>query len=249
MTTAFKKNYVKYYDLLYKDKDYNKEINFIIKILNHYHQPNKNILELGCGTGKHAQLLQQHGYNIFGIDISKEMVKIAQKLKVPSLVADVRSYRHKHTFDAVLSLFHVASYQVLDKDISAYFNTAAIHLKKNNGVFIFDFWYKSAVLSSLPEKRIKVVEDEHIKIIRECIPYHFPSKNVVEVIYKIDFINKKNNSCKKTYEKHIMRYFSIEEIKVYASKVNINIVEAKEWLTCNNLTKTTWNAYCVGVKA
>jgi predicted TPR repeat methyltransferase len=37
----------------------------------------KTILELGCGTGKHANILADYGFNILGIDSSKTMLNEA----------------------------------------------------------------------------------------------------------------------------------------------------------------------------
>ena len=62
--------YAEYYDLLYKDKDYVAEANYIDGILQKYATGCQKILELGCGTGKHAELLSHKGYEITGIDMS-----------------------------------------------------------------------------------------------------------------------------------------------------------------------------------
>lgn len=45
--TSFK-DYAKYYDLIYKDKDYEKEVDFIENIF--WKNKPKKILEVGCGN-------------------------------------------------------------------------------------------------------------------------------------------------------------------------------------------------------
>lgn len=90
------KDYASYYDLLYQDKDYELETNYIINLIQEYGdwilnpvfaqgydghrqvQDDNKILELGSGTGKHAILLAQKGYKLFGLDYSQEMVDIAK---------------------------------------------------------------------------------------------------------------------------------------------------------------------------
>ncbi len=50
--------YSTYYDLLYNNKDYESESNYILNILKNYSNYQiTSILELGGGTGKHAHYL------------------------------------------------------------------------------------------------------------------------------------------------------------------------------------------------
>ena len=49
--------YSKYYDLLYQDKDYEGEVEYIIDLIEKYAPKTASVLELGCGTGKHAKFI------------------------------------------------------------------------------------------------------------------------------------------------------------------------------------------------
>ena len=64
------KLYSQYYDLLYQDKDYEKEALYVHDLIQTYVPQAKNILELGSGTGKHAQRFSNLGYAILGIERS-----------------------------------------------------------------------------------------------------------------------------------------------------------------------------------
>src|SRR3954467_12343728 len=112
-------NYSAYYDLLYKDKDYTTEANYIHERIQHYLPGAKTILSLGCGTGNYEFLLEKFGYEITGIDISPEMIsladekrKMAQSSTISFEVADIKTYKTDKRFDVVISLFHVISYQI-----------------------------------------------------------------------------------------------------------------------------------------
>ncbi|MFM6580781.1 MAG: class I SAM-dependent DNA methyltransferase, partial [Dolichospermum sp.] len=70
-------NYSRYYDLLYQDKDYLAEAKFIHDLIQTHAPSAKTILELGCGTGRHAELLANYGYQIHGVDRSLEMLNSA----------------------------------------------------------------------------------------------------------------------------------------------------------------------------
>ena len=45
-----------YYDLFYKDKDYENEARSVHEKLVEHDITGKRLLELGCGTGKHAKI-------------------------------------------------------------------------------------------------------------------------------------------------------------------------------------------------
>lgn len=240
-------NYSKYYNLLYQDKDYSKESDYIQSLLQKFVPQAKKILELGCGTGKHAKLLNKKGYEVFGIDLSQKMINQAKSLDVNCSIGDVRSFRVKQKFDAVLSLFHVASYQTSNKDISDFFETASYHLTPK-GILIFDVWYKDAVLAQLPEKRIKKLENDEIEVTRYCIPEHIQEQSLVKVHYKIEITDKKSNQKEIIEECHPMRYFSKEEIDSLAELFGISIIAQEEWLTGKNPDKSTWGVCFIGRK-
>ena len=146
--------YSEYYDLIYKDKDYKKESDYIKTIINKYSVSCSKILELGCGTGKHASYLSNY-YKIHAIDGSKSMIVRALKNSNSNITfefGDVRLFRLNKKVDFVVSLFHVASYQIEDDDLHQYFKTARIHLNKG-GFFIFDCWHGPAVIAQKPEKK------------------------------------------------------------------------------------------------
>ena len=54
--------YSNYYDLLYQDKDYVAETEYINSLISSYSKNAESILELGSGTGIHAGLLANIGY-------------------------------------------------------------------------------------------------------------------------------------------------------------------------------------------
>ncbi len=247
-------NYARYYNLLYRDKDYVGEAQFIHRLIQTHAPNSKNILELGCGTGNHATGLAKEGYDLHGIDFSQEMLQhanerlsqfsqeLAKRLQFTH--GDIRQVRLNQTFDVVLSLFHVISYQTTNENLLAAFVTAKTHLKPG-GIFIFDVWYGPAVLSEPPTVRVKRMEDELIQVTRIAEPVMYPNENWVDVNYQVFIKDKTSDVVDELKEIHRMRYLFKSEIDLLLSQVQMQLVEYQEWLTNQQPGFNTWGVYFV----
>lgn len=241
-------DYARYYDLLYQDKDYQGEANYVYSLIERFAPHSSSVLELGCGTGKHALLLAEKGLNIHGVDMSAEMLDQAKLLvgnlpddvdgSVSLAQGDVRTYRCDQLFDVCISLFHVMSYQITNKDIQAAFDTAEAHLKPG-GVFIFDYWYGPAVLSQKPEVRVKRLEDEEIEVQRVADPVLLSNENRVRVNYSIWIANKKDRSLQQVDESHDMRYLFLPEIE-FLAEPEFNVLGHYGWMKDTTPTSDDW---------
>jgi len=247
-------NYARYYDLLYRDKDYAGEAQFVHKLLQNYAPSTKSILELGCGTGVHAFLLAKEGYQVHAVDLSQQMLQQAtdRLSHLPTELAsrlefspgDIRTIQLNQQFDAVISLFHVISYQTSNEDLLAAFATVKSHLKPG-GVFIFDCWYGPAVLSDRPVVRIKRLEDEEISAIRIANPVMYPNENLVDVNYQVLIKQKNTNTVEELQELHKMRYLFKPEINLLFLQSGFEYVENREWMTNRESGFDTWGVYFV----
>jgi SAM-dependent methyltransferase len=251
--------YSRYYDLLYRDKDYAGEAEYVHGLLQKHHPVAKSILDLGCGTGRHDLLLAQKGYNVNGVDLSGEMLAVAERqieegvikahksgsvLPLSFSQGDLRSIRLNRTFDAVISLFHVMSYQATNDDLLAAFVTARNHLAPG-GVFIFDCWYGPAVLTDRPAVRIRSLEDNEIAVTRFAEPVIHPNENLVDVNYLVFVRDKASGEVEELKETHRMRYLFLPEIKLLLRDAGLSIVEAREWVTERQPGFDTWGVYVV----
>ena len=73
------------------------------------HVQGKRALDFGCGTGRSARFLRQHGFDVVGVDIAEHMIRKARELDAGGdyrLIADGDfSQLQKGAFDVVLSAF------------------------------------------------------------------------------------------------------------------------------------------------
>lgn len=243
--------YAAYYDLLYAQKDYAGEATYVDGIIRRYMPDARSLLELGSGTGGHAIHFAQLGYVVHGIDLSPEMVSLAEARKAPEgtkaptfETADLRSFRAGHRFDAVVSLFHVMSYQVTNEDLRAAMVTAAAHLEPG-GVFVFDCWYGPGVLADPPATRTRTLSGNGVSIIRTAYPTHHPDTHRVDVRFEIEVRGDKSHE--RLDELHPMRYFFANEILAFLEDAGLQPLVASAWLADTPPDEFSWYA-CFAAK-
>ncbi len=242
--------YAHYYNAFYQDKDYAGEAGKIDLLLRKYGKNIKKLINYGCGTGRHDIELTKLGYQCQGIDMSQIMVDIAmenarrEKMGIGFQVADVRNYIPREKYDAVISVFHVMSYQNGNDDILAAFETARKAIE-SGGIFLFDAWYGPGVLCDKPTVRVKEAYCGGCKLVRIATPAMHDETNVVDVNYEVLVINEKAGTVKTVREVHSMRYFFVPEIKFYLEKAGFELLDN---LDCATLGKTgygSWTSYFI----
>lgn len=246
--------YARYYDLLYQDKDYYGETEFIHKLILAHTSGAHCILELGCGTGVHGIMLAEHGYEVTGIDISKSMLDAAARrhAQQPSSIAervsflpgDVRDFELEGQFDVVLALFHVMSYQRSNDDLSKVFERVKTHLAPG-GVFIFDCWYGPAVLADLPTVREKSFADDNTAVTRIAVPTLYPNNNWVDVDYQLFVEDLHSESVEELSESHHVRYLFRPELELLAETAGLRLEACGAWMSEKEPDLTTWYVYFV----
>lgn len=156
----------KYYDLLYAWKSYKKESNTIHRLI----QENKktsgsDLLDVACGTGNHIQFLKKH-YKITGIDLNKDMLKIAKKKfsKLKFQQANMISFNLKKKFDVIICLFssigYVKTWTNLNKTIASF----SKHLKTGGVLIIEPFFTKDTY--QVGTSHASFINEPNVKICR-----------------------------------------------------------------------------------
>jgi SAM-dependent methyltransferase len=244
---VFGREYASAYDYLYQDKDYQKECDFLEEVFKKYSGKVKTILDMGCGTGGHAIILAKNGYEIYGIDRSQEMLDIAirkaerKNLSIEVIQGDITNIKLKRKFDAVISMFAVMSYQTTNSSLARVCKAAREHLIPK-GLFIFDCWNGSAVLTEKPDVRIKEVKSGNKeKIIRFTEPVLDAVTHTVETRFKVLKIQN-GHLISEINESHLMRFLFPMEIKYFLEVAGFKKIRFCPFLEIEKpLTEHNWN--------
>jgi SAM-dependent methyltransferase len=210
-----------YYDLLYLDKDYPGEAQFVARLLDRClgkSTEQVEVLDIACGTGRHAQELARLGFRITGSDLSANMVAVAsERAKNLGLSIDFHNEsfqscdRIGQKYDAVIAMFSAIDYLNDYSDIARTLKNIR-GLLREGGVFIFDFWNGNAVLKSHSPVRIKRVEKADEAVIRISNTLIDPISQIARINF--DFMVLKAGKVTREFsEVHLMRYFFPQEMK------------------------------------
>ena len=129
------KSFSYYYDQMMSDIDYDYFINIALK----YISKDKNVIDIGCGTGTITLALKKQGYEICGMDNSSDMLVICHQKMVennvyfPIFENNVEEELPDKSFDVAISFLDVMNYVDYKKAFKSIY-----HCLKDGGIFLFD---------------------------------------------------------------------------------------------------------------
>jgi len=250
--------YAFYYDLLYKEKNYKMEAEYISKLIRKFTKKKSHaerVLDLACGTGRHAFCLADLGYAVEGSDISSEMIGIARR-NARRLNKKVRFHNYsfqesnniRGKFDVVLSMFSAIDYLTNLKDLSKSLKNI-YNLLNEDGVFIFDYWNGNAVVRDYSPIKVLRKQDSHGGGIVRISETNLDIFNQLCII-KFSFMYfGKNSKMQEFEETHKLRYFYFDEINTFLELNGFKTIYRGPFMKLNeSLDPFEWNVSVVAKK-
>lgn len=183
-----------YYHILYRERN-DQEAHLFLDNLIHFLKPKKSqlFLDIACGKGRHAYVINKKGFHVEGIDLSQENINAASQFTSKSIqfrTHDMREVYKKNHFDYVLNLFTSFGYFESYKENELAMNAITKNLKKG-GKLIIDFMNSKKIISNLVSNETKQIDNITFDISRKL------ERNYI--IKNIDF--KDNNQTYRYTEK------------------------------------------------
>jgi ubiquinone/menaquinone biosynthesis C-methylase UbiE len=230
---GFTKTSSEFYDLIYQWVDYETEVKTLTKLLaEHCMAKPTNILDIACGTGNHALILSQRGYDVTGLDLSEEMINVAKRktakanLDIDFVVQDMRNIHLDRKYDCAICMFTAFPYLLTYDDIKKALTSVKKHLVKG-GVFLFDFVNISG-LKPMPYKSWTKVQDQRGTFYRLHENRFDPKTSVLE--FPFQYILIAPDGSTETFEEvHRLRCMSYPEIQRYLGMNGFELLAAYSW--------------------
>lgn len=250
--SSYTGKHAEYYDIFYQNKPYGEEAAFIHRCLQRYTQGKcERLLELACGSGRHAFELEKLDYRIVATDYSPDLLRIAEgKAKqlgshVEFKLQDMRALRiDEARFDAAYCLFDSIGYLQTNEAISRALGRIHDHLR-GQGLFVFEFWHAAAMLRHYePERRRswKTKDGEIARISRTRL-------DVLQQLAEVHYIIEESNNNGQTVhleETQVNRYFLVQEMAAFLQGAGF---EPLDWLHAYSWEKPidedTWHILAI----
>jgi len=242
------------YDIFYADKPYGREAEFVHNCLQKYGAGEvRSLIELACGTGSHALVLEKLGYRITALDYSADMLararqKVAANSAIDFRLGDMTAFELENKpFDAAVCLFDSIGYVQTNAAIKRVFVSVRDHLR-SGGLFIFEFWHAAAMLRSYEPLRVRrwsVPAGELLRISQTTLEC---AEQLSRVAYSIYELNQ-DGTYSSLHETQVNRYFLVQEMADLLTDCGLTPVK---WFSGFNDTEpvneNTWHIVAVARK-
>ncbi len=203
-----------FYHILYKNRDHKEARLFMANLASFLKlKRNDRILDLACGKGRHSLFLNSLGFDVVGIDLSKNSIDHANEFSNETLRFVQRDMRDPLNlkYDGIFNLFTSFGYFENDEEDLQVLTNIKNGLKDESSIAVIDFLNVKKAIKNL------VAEET---IIRNDITFNI--KRSFEngfIIKKIEVI-----TADKTYEYfERIKFLDLTKIKSYLNKVGLKL--------------------------
>ena len=215
------------YDTFMDNVDYDGWSRRIVSLLKKEGIDSGLVLDLGCGTGSMTMRLARTGYDMIGVDLSEEMLQIAQEKKeeggfdILYLQQDMCEFELYGTVRAVICVCDSLNYLLEPEEVRCVFRLVNNYLDPG-GIFLFDFntvhKYEELGEDTIAENR------EEGSFIWEN--YYDEAQRINEYDLTL-FIREGEEGLFRRYEEtHYQRGYTLEEIKDLLKEAGLDFIAA-----------------------
>ena len=212
-------NAAPYYDLLYGFKDYDAEAEVIAATIREAAPGARTILDVACGTGKHAAALVARGFHVDGVDLEPRFLELA-RARCPSgafTLADMTSLDLGLRYDAVVCLFSSIGYVLTVPRLEQTVARLAAHVAPG-GVLLLDPWFEPGELTH-GFTMATVGESEGLRVTRSSRTLIEGDTSLLEFTYVVE----RGGSVEEMKETHALGLFTREQTCAAFARAGLSV--------------------------
>ncbi|WP_226583199.1 class I SAM-dependent DNA methyltransferase [Halobacillus litoralis] len=199
------------YDRLMEDAPYDQWVDFTKRRISEHPKTIHTILDVGCGTGEITHRLHQNGFSMTGVDLSSDMLTIAQQKNPRSSI----NWLHQNMteldivepFDCVISYCDVFNYLDEEAKVKQAFERIAASLKPG-GLFLFDVHSLDHIQNDLIGATFAEVRDD-ISYVWFCDP----GEEENSIVHDLTFFVERDALYQRFDEVHHQRGYPVNDLK------------------------------------
>lgn len=247
--------YAEYYNYIYANKPYQDEAAFVHNCLQRYSTgQTQALIELACGTGRHAFELEKLGYQILATDYSADLLAVAQAeaKRLASTIAfelhDMRNLQVDRVFDAAYCLFDSIGYVQTNEAVLQVLRNA-YRILRDKGLLILEFWHAAAMLRGYEPVRHARWPLPGGELLRSSHTTLHVDRQLAEVRYALRETDTAGHVIAEFEETQLNRYFLVQEMALFLQQAGFNVLD---WLpayqTDEAIGPDTWHIMVVAQK-
>lgn len=240
------------YDLFYEAKDYESEARFVHDCLDRFAEgSSRRVVDLACGTGRHALALERLGHEVVGVDHSSSMIEIARR-RATSTGAAARFHLGDLArldvpgapFDAATCLFDSIGYVGSNEALSRTF--AGIHgTVRPGGLLVFEFWHGAAMLRDFEPVRVRRWQTPAGEVLRISETELDCERQLAHVRYRVHE-HRRDGSFASFEETQTNRYFLVQEMALWLTSADFQPLSWLDGFSAEGrVTERTWHVVAV----
>lgn len=219
------------YDELMKDAPYEQWVLFVKETLEKYQINGAggplHLLDLACGTGELSTRFAKEGIKVTGIDLSADMLAVAQAkaedagVKIPFYEQNMAEFQAPEPFDVIGIFCDSLNYLQTEQEVKDTFRQTFEYLKPG-GLLIFDVHSIYKVTQIFINQTFSLNEDDIAYIWNS-----FPGEEANSVEHELTFFVLDEHSGKfdRYDELHFQRTFSIQRYSDWLMEAGFTLLE------------------------
>jgi SAM-dependent methyltransferase len=250
--SSYEGRHAELYDLFYAAKDYEAEARFVHERLLQAAQGSaRRVVDLACGTGRHAIALERLGHEVVGVDHSPSMIEVARRRAAREgaaarfEVGDLAALQvPRAPFDAATCLFDAIGYVGTNEALARTF--AGIHAAvRPGGLLVFEFWHAAAMLREFDPARVRRFDVPEGQVVRVSETELDCERQLARVTYTV--LERRSDGAFASFqETQTNRYFLVQEMAHWLTSSGFEPLSFLDGFSLEGrVTERTWHVVAV----